>query len=223
MIIGLPKRFELEDKRTGELAYIENGVLKLSEETIFRKVMIKLTYMLKGENRCYYCGKIFPNEEMTVDHFIPLSFGGPTISENLVPACKTCNGKKRDMTFQQYQRYLQAEKLGETQIRRFLFELFKEQEEMRKTKEYIIPKDWIVEKPINDIIINDKKVQNYKKYNNYEKYYYKYGIIKNPIVVDRNNFLLDGFLSLMVAEKNGLNTIPTIVLENVEVIQTINA
>lgn len=44
---------------------------------------------------CYYCGKRFKPEELTMDHLIPLIRGGKSIKANLVPACKECNAKKK--------------------------------------------------------------------------------------------------------------------------------
>jgi len=44
---------------------------------------------------CYYCGKKFPPEELTMDHLIPLIRGGKSIKANLVPSCKSCNHSKK--------------------------------------------------------------------------------------------------------------------------------
>ena len=41
---------------------------------------------------CIYCGK---NSE-SIDHIIPRSKGGLSITENCVPACLSCNGSKTD-------------------------------------------------------------------------------------------------------------------------------
>ncbi len=41
---------------------------------------------------CIYCGK--PSE--SIDHILPMSRGGLSITENCVPACLSCNGKKSD-------------------------------------------------------------------------------------------------------------------------------
>ena len=43
-------------------------------------------------NRCIYCGK---NSE-SIDHVLPRSKGGLSITENCVPACLSCNGHKSD-------------------------------------------------------------------------------------------------------------------------------
>jgi len=53
-------------------------------------------YLIKnGGDRCFYCGvHLLPNE-MTIDHFNPISNGGRRTSiENVVAACEHCNNKK---------------------------------------------------------------------------------------------------------------------------------
>lgn len=43
---------------------------------------------------CAYCGK--KPKFLTQDHVVPISKGGGTVADNIVPACKSCNSKKRD-------------------------------------------------------------------------------------------------------------------------------
>jgi len=43
-------------------------------------------------NRCIYCGK----SSESIDHVLPRSRGGLSITENCVPACLSCNGSKTD-------------------------------------------------------------------------------------------------------------------------------
>lgn len=47
------------------------------------------------KHRCVYCGKYLPGK-LTQDHITPLSKGGNHTASNIVPACKSCNCKKRD-------------------------------------------------------------------------------------------------------------------------------
>lgn len=49
---------------------------------------------------CSYCGA---DENITVDHVIPLSRGGKHEIENLVPACKSCNSSKHDKLLDEWQ------------------------------------------------------------------------------------------------------------------------
>lgn len=51
--------------------------------------------------RCAYCGEVKP---LTMDHVIPLTKGGGTTSDNIVPACKSCNSSKgAKLTTEHYQ------------------------------------------------------------------------------------------------------------------------
>ena len=134
MIIELPKEFSFKEEKTGEMAVVEDGILKMTRQTSFRKVMIEITYQMKGRNECQYCHMKFTKEEMTVDHMFPIDFGGPTISNNLLPDCKECNNKKGNMTYQQYMAYLEAKDAGLGDI--YLKALKKYQELLRKEKIY---------------------------------------------------------------------------------------
>ncbi len=44
---------------------------------------------------CVYCGS---TEKLTIDHIVPLAKGGAHIEENLVIACRSCNGSKGTKT-----------------------------------------------------------------------------------------------------------------------------
>lgn len=41
---------------------------------------------------CIYCGR--RSSDVTVDHFIPVSLGGPEVIQNLVACCAECNTRK---------------------------------------------------------------------------------------------------------------------------------
>jgi 5-methylcytosine-specific restriction protein A len=43
---------------------------------------------------CSYCGTPGPSQ---TDHVVPLTRGGSSTLDNLVPACQACNLKKRNM------------------------------------------------------------------------------------------------------------------------------
>jgi hypothetical protein len=47
-----------------------------------------------GDNAslCFYCGRA--SQRMTRDHVMPISLGGQTTLDNLVPACTRCNALK---------------------------------------------------------------------------------------------------------------------------------
>ena len=218
MNIELPKEFSMEDERKGQKAYIENGILKLTRQVNFSILMVEISYQLKGKDKCSYCGKEVLEEEITIDHMFPVDFGGPTITNNLAPACKECNSEKGNMTVQQYITFLESKSIGlEKDYQRCLK---KYQEGIRKKELYQIPNEWITNKEITDIINVIRLTDDYKKkrYRSLEKYYKEYGIIKKPIIIDKNSFLLDGFLTLMVAKNYNAKSVPVIQLDNVETI-----
>jgi len=50
-------------------------------------------------NACAYCGR--PGK-MTMDHVVPISRGGGTTADNVVPACQSCNSSKNARTPQEW-------------------------------------------------------------------------------------------------------------------------
>ena len=46
---------------------------------------------LERDKVCIYCGS---EEDLSVDHLIPRSLGGPDIGDNAILACKSCNASK---------------------------------------------------------------------------------------------------------------------------------
>lgn len=51
---------------------------------------------IKSKGICYYCGTKVDPSEITMDHVIPISQGGMSSKSNIVPACKSCNNKKKN-------------------------------------------------------------------------------------------------------------------------------
>ena len=47
---------------------------------------------------CHYCGKKFPESELTLDHIVPVARGGRSTRGNLVIACRACNQAKKFLT-----------------------------------------------------------------------------------------------------------------------------
>lgn len=89
MIIEIPRGYTFVKDGT-MIAFEESGILKFyAKKGKFHDVMYDLTYELKGGYQCYYCGSIIEMpSKMTLDHIYPVSLGGPTIPQNLVPACR---------------------------------------------------------------------------------------------------------------------------------------
>jgi len=59
-----------------------------------------------ASGECYYCGTYVGIKELTMDHLVPLSRGGRSTKDNLVPCCKECNTKKRTMLPVEWEEYI---------------------------------------------------------------------------------------------------------------------
>ncbi|MEM1165300.1 MAG: HNH endonuclease [Planctomycetota bacterium] len=55
----------------------------------------------RDRNQCQYCGNHFPTSELSIDHVVPRSQGGPDSWENLVCSCVRCNSRKGGRTPEQ--------------------------------------------------------------------------------------------------------------------------
>ena len=47
--------------------------------------------------KCMFCGAIFGDVQMTIDHFVPLEMGGVNDTSNCISACRRCNKNKGAM------------------------------------------------------------------------------------------------------------------------------
>jgi 5-methylcytosine-specific restriction endonuclease McrA len=61
-----------------------------------RKSLSRKNILLRDHNTCQYCGRIFPPQELTLDHIVPRSRGGDSTWDNLVTSCRFCNNRKGD-------------------------------------------------------------------------------------------------------------------------------
>lgn len=52
----------------------------------------------RDKYKCQYCGNRYEQKELTFDHVMPKSRGGPTNWENIVTCCHSCNNKKANRT-----------------------------------------------------------------------------------------------------------------------------
>lgn len=216
MIIEIPRGYTFI-KDESIIAFEENGILKIyGRSGKFQDVMYDLTYKLKGRNKCYYCGaKVLPSK-ITLDHVHPVSLGGPTIPQNLVPACRKCNGRKENMTPQQFQAY---RNLKEDEQRKQFLQEYWDIKPFQERWVHVLPEEWISQAPISDLLVfMDLTDTNTRKYQKIKEYYLRCRQFSKPIIVDSQRFVLDGFTQVLYAKNNKIREIPAIVLENVSVI-----
>ncbi|GBE00282.1 CRISPR-associated endonuclease Cas9 [bacterium BMS3Abin07] len=67
-----------------------------------------------SEGRCYYCGRNELPGELTMDHIVPVIRGGKSTKNNVVPACKECNNRKKHslpLEWDEYLKRLEKEKI----------------------------------------------------------------------------------------------------------------
>ena len=67
--------------------------VKIPRDTHKRKITRRAVFARDGW-ACQYCGA---RSNLTVDHVIPRSKGGPSTWENIVASCAPCNRRKGDM------------------------------------------------------------------------------------------------------------------------------
>lgn len=58
----------------------------------------RINVMARDSFTCKYCGKRHRMTDLTYDHVVPRAQGGRTEWDNVVAACRPCNGEKRDRT-----------------------------------------------------------------------------------------------------------------------------
>jgi 5-methylcytosine-specific restriction endonuclease McrA len=61
-----------------------------------------------AKGRCHYCGRAVAPAELTMDHIVPIARGGRSTKGNVVPACKDCNNRKRQLLPMEWEAYLQG-------------------------------------------------------------------------------------------------------------------
>jgi len=57
---------------------------------------------------CHYCGQPTPAAALTMDHIVPVARGGRSVKGNVVPACKMCNTRKKQLLPMEWDAYLKS-------------------------------------------------------------------------------------------------------------------
>lgn len=71
-------------------------------KSVHNKVTLTRENIFRRDNyECVYCGSS-NKKDLTIDHVIPQSKGGPHTWENLVTACKKCNSEKADLSLVEF-------------------------------------------------------------------------------------------------------------------------
>ena len=216
MNISLPKKFRFQED--GFEAYIDSNNNLVMTRTGFEKIMYALTYAMKGDKVCHYCGNPFGDFDRSLDHQYSRDFGGISIPNNLVPCCRDCNERKSNMNAQEFYEY-ELIKSDPIKVEQFMEDLYRKRDEFRKTFGVILPFEWYSLKSDYNVlapITSQDAYKSNKQYTRISDLYETYHRICRPVVVTKNDVVVDGFLALMFAKNNGQkDEIPFIRLDNV--------
>lgn len=87
-----------QDKEFGELARLVglSAIRKQRDKDVEKSAIAAVAAV------CYMCGVTLNRKKgkadtYTIEHIWPISFGGDTVEENLLPACADCNSKRGSM------------------------------------------------------------------------------------------------------------------------------
>lgn len=84
--------------RSPRITYVPPSVVVLKTQ-VKRPALVPFTrfnLFLRDCFTCQYCGEEYAPKDLTFDHVIPKSQGGPTNWENISTACVPCNLEKAD-------------------------------------------------------------------------------------------------------------------------------
>jgi 5-methylcytosine-specific restriction endonuclease McrA len=81
------------------------AVLKLKKfvkKSVYHRIRFcRENIYLRDDHTCQYCGQHFDKRDLTLDHVLPASKGGPKTWSNVVTSCRPCNQRKGNRTPQQ--------------------------------------------------------------------------------------------------------------------------
>lgn len=210
MIMELPTNFKIS------FAEVKNGTLLIYHLTRYEDLMYELTYALK-KRKCVYCGRTLNRKNSTLDHRYPRDTGGVSITNNLFPCCQDENSNKGNLTNEEFLRLGRI--INKKERKKYLKTIAKHNVKVLKEKGFKLPDEWVTYDDIENIQYRKPPEDlKGKKYYRTLEFYNKYKKLPRPVVVDKNNKLLDGYNIIVFAEDFEIQRIPIIKLENVELL-----
>jgi len=94
--VSILKTYEDEFIRSQRLV-IQKPSVVIANRYIKKNPKVKFTrrnVYLRDDYTCQYCFEEFPHTLLTFDHILPRSYGGHSSWDNVVTACRKCNGEK---------------------------------------------------------------------------------------------------------------------------------
>lgn len=210
MIIELPKKINIP------FVDIADGNLIIEQIVRYEDLMYELTYAQK-KKKCVYCGRRMKKNNRTLDHRYPRDTGGVSITNNLFPCCPKCNSNKGNLT---HKEYLECRNMSKQERKEYVRMLNEQKKEILGRIGYILPTQWVEYIDVKEVKYR-KTAYDFrgKKYYRILEFYNQYKKLPRPIIVDRENQLLDGYNIIVFAKDFNIQYIPVIKLENVVVIR----
>lgn len=207
MILELPtKKFKHKN------AEIVDDTLMIFQLESFEDLNYELTYALR-EKKCIYCYTKLKQKNRTLDHRYPRGTGGVSITNNLFPCCSKCNSKKTNLTHKEFMAFKELDKEERRKYMEFVNDY---KEKILNRIGYVLPKKWVEYMSVEDI--KYRKIKDFvygKKFSRIKEFYKVHKHLPRPIVIDRENNVLDGYNAFMFAKEYGIQFIPVIKLHNV--------
>ena len=204
------------DFAIGDSAEVKGNTLYLYKKGDFKDVMYALTYEIFGYDECYFCHRKLRNHEtqcnnqeyfskISMDHLIPQDFGGPTIPNNMRPACTACNSRKGNMFEDEFYEFLKVYqeviRTGNQELlENFRTNLLAKQEKRRKGDIPSLPAEWLADNSPRSIWVN-YRIGEIKggSYMRMLEDVAQYGYLIKPVTVTANNVLVDGFNANLIS------------------------
>jgi len=77
---------------------IKGKITERQQRRLNRVPLNNKTLFRRDCNLCAYCGNVFPQNDLSRDHIVPMSRGGRNIWTNVVAGCTNCNKRKDNRT-----------------------------------------------------------------------------------------------------------------------------
>jgi len=207
MLLRLPRRFKLS------FAEVKGEELLIYRLVRFEDMMYELTYACR-KKKCAYCAKKLNRKNGTLDHRYPRHTGGISITNNLFPCCAKCNSRKSNLT---HNEYLNMENLFEKEKKKYLNKIIGYNQRIMRRIGFKLPRKWVTFEELDNITyVPPAESLRGKRYYRVLEFYSKHNKLPRPIVVDKNNKLLDGYNIILFSKDFEIPKIPVIKLENVE-------
>lgn len=217
MIMELPEEFS-KVYDNGWYVIIRKGVLEIHGGCNFDELMIEMTYGIKGRRRCYYCHEPVLPHKITIDHVHPRDFGGVSIINNLEPTCSRCNSSKSNLNETEFKewRTLSTKEQKDKFCKKVIGSKKGRKYDPNQKAGFDLPKSWVTMQKL-DTVIKVTRIDNSngRKYKRMMAFVQKHGKLPRPLVITKNNVLLNGESAYGVSKELGFKTVPVIMLENV--------